>query len=556
MPKLFISHSSKDDGLVRELRAMLADHGEDGWIDSRGRRGTSPLWTELRSAIEEASGYAVVVSPEALRSKWLARELCYALKIRDQGGKARFPVIPLSVDGTRLGVLEEFFGDEPVYVPVSSEAGGVETAVNAILVAMGKRGAGDVAATPQPRAEPVEDLVLELTDPRFHERDGKRRVSARAQLVYQPATPGQPELFSSQPWRLVVPLRPVEAGTPVAMNLVKWGRALHQVAMPAYTSNVMRAWARLDGQARRRFSVEVDATLVAAASDAAVLLAQEAGADLLAVPWELLHDGQDYLFQGARLTRVRRRVPNTRVLDVPVVAPPVRVLFVSARPEDDDCSPVDHRASAQSLVEALEPLTGLVQLHVLAPPTFPAFSAELDRARREKRPYHVVHFHGPGVHDYGGGLGGLCFERPENADRLEGRRHVTVFTDQLGPWLHDHRIPLVMLDVCRPEKGAQASASVASGLLKLGVASLIALDHGLPATSTHRFLAAFYRALAAGARVGDAMLAGQREHDPFPRQVSGEQHGLPEDWVPPQLFQQKDDPQLFRAAPAEQARED
>ena len=32
MTKLFISHSSQDDAFVRELRAALADHGQD-WLD-------------------------------------------------------------------------------------------------------------------------------------------------------------------------------------------------------------------------------------------------------------------------------------------------------------------------------------------------------------------------------------------------------------------------------------------------------------------------------------------------------------------------------------------
>ena len=50
-----------------------------------------------------------------------------------------FPVIPLSLDGTRLGVLEEFFGTEPTYIPVRSAAGGVEAAVHPLLVALGKR---------------------------------------------------------------------------------------------------------------------------------------------------------------------------------------------------------------------------------------------------------------------------------------------------------------------------------------------------------------------------------------------------------------------------------
>ena len=183
MNKLFISHSSQDDAFVRDLRAALADHGQDGWIDSRELRGGDPLWPEIQKAIEGASAYAVVVSPDALQSKWVGKELRHALAVRDQRGKDKFPVIPLSLNGTKLGVLEEFFGEEPVYIPVSSDAGGVEAAMNAILVAMGKRLPADVPH-PQPKAEPLEELVLELTDLKFHEQDGVRRASARARLVF------------------------------------------------------------------------------------------------------------------------------------------------------------------------------------------------------------------------------------------------------------------------------------------------------------------------------------------------------------------------------------
>ena len=155
--------------------------------------------------------YAVVVSADALQSRWVGKELRHALLVQEQRGKDRFPVIPLSLNGTKLGVLEEFFGEEPVYIPVSSGAGGVEAAMNASLVAVGKRLSADVAPTPQPRAEPLEELVLELTDLEFREKDGVRRASARARLVYEPATPGQPDVFSAQSWRLVAPLGPIEA---------------------------------------------------------------------------------------------------------------------------------------------------------------------------------------------------------------------------------------------------------------------------------------------------------------------------------------------------------
>ncbi|MBC7730170.1 MAG: toll/interleukin-1 receptor domain-containing protein, partial [Microbacteriaceae bacterium] len=214
MTRIFISHSAQDDAFVGELRQMLADHGQAGWIDSRELRGGDPLWPDIQSAIEQASAYVVVVSTDSLQSTWVGHELMHALKLRGERGKHQFPVIPLSLNGSQLGVLETLFGDEPVYIPVSSEAGGVEAAMNALLVALGQRKAADVAAdmaaNPQPPAAALEELVLALSDFRFIEHDGARRASARARLVYEPATRGQESVHSVQHWRLIAPLGPIE----------------------------------------------------------------------------------------------------------------------------------------------------------------------------------------------------------------------------------------------------------------------------------------------------------------------------------------------------------
>src|ERR1035441_6769521 len=101
MSKLFISHSSQDDGFVRELRAALELHGHGGWIDSRELRGGDQLWPEIQQAIVDASAYTVVVSPDALQSKWVGKELRHALGLRDKRGKDKFPVIQISLNGTR-----------------------------------------------------------------------------------------------------------------------------------------------------------------------------------------------------------------------------------------------------------------------------------------------------------------------------------------------------------------------------------------------------------------------------------------------------------------------
>lgn len=574
--KLFISHSSQDDAFVRDLRAALADHGQPGWIDSRELRGGDPLWLEIQKALDGAAAYAVVISSPAFQSDWVGDELAHALKVQEQRGRANYPVIPLSLDGTRLGIFKRLFGYEPVYIPVTSDAGGVEAAMNAILVALGKRDPADVPATPQPKAEPLEELVLELTDLKFHEQDGIRRAAARARLIYEPATPGQPHVHSVQSWRLIAPIGPIEAqelswylekyavwpshyfadrARKIEENLVKWGQMLHEAAMPVvHRENVMTAWARIADHAGRRFSVHVDASLEAGAPEAEVKAAQEAATLLLGLPWELLHNGKSFLFQGAKPARVRRRLPATESFDVPVVATPIRILLVTARPEDDACGYIDHRASALPLVEATEALPGLVKLHVLSPPTLPALRDELDRARQEKKPYHVVHFDGHGVYDRTVGLGGLCFESPDDIGELEKRNHVTVFTSELGPLLRDHRIPLVFLEACQTAQAEAASESVASELLKVGVASVVAMSHSVLVETARRFVESFYQALAAGRRVGDAMLAGQRELEG--NKSRGRIFGLDElklhDWFVPVLFQEKDDPQLFKTKPSKQ----
>ncbi len=575
--RIFLSHSSQDDDFVRGLQQTLADQGQELWIDSRELRGGELLWSEIQKAIEEAAAFAVVVSPEGLQSKWLGMELFHALEIRKRRGIDKRPIIiPLSLNGTKLGVLEQFFGEEPAYIPVSSEAGGIDAAVHHLLVALGKRLPTDVPPTPQPKAEPLEELVLELTDLKFQEQNGVQRASARARLVYEPATSGQPKVQSEKNWRFIAPINHIEAeelrwylekyaiwpneifrqsAAKVEQNLIVWGRQLYAAAMPlAYRANVLHAWARIQDHAGRRFSVYVDTTLEANATAAETETAREVATLLLGLPWELLHDGDRFLFQGATPTRVRRRLPNTRVLDVPVVATPIRVLLISARPEDDACDYIDHRESALPLVAAMEALGGLVQLQVLNPPTLPALRAELDRARREKKPYHVVHFDGHGVYDKQVGLGGLCFEDPQDIGKLEKRRHLTLYTNELGPLLSAYRIPLVFLEACQSAQSEKASESVASELLKVGVASVVAMSHSVLVETARRFVEVFYQALAGGKRVGDAMLAGQRalKDDNFRGRVLGAGDLRLEDWFVPVLFQEKDDPQLFRVTPAKQ----
>jgi len=161
-----------------------------------------------------------------------------------------------------------------------------------------------------------------------------------------------------------------------------------------------------------------------------------------------------------------------------MTAPPLRVLLISPRPEDDRAAYLDHRVSAQPVVEALNALGELATYTLLTPPTFGALQEGLQRAHDAGTPYHVVHFDGHGVYDRTIGLGALCFEDPADTGKLTRRRSVLVSADDLASLLRDHRVPLVFLEACQTAHAEETpTASVAARLLQQGVASVVAMSH-------------------------------------------------------------------------------
>jgi len=576
---LFISHSSADDDFVRRLRQRLEEHGVRAWIDSRELLPGGLLEPDIKLAIENSSAFAVVVSPNSLQSAWVGKELRYSLDVQRRGNN-RYAVIPLSLDGTKLGVLESFFDGEPLYISVSSAAGGVDAAIHSLLVALGRRLPTDITPEVSQVQQPLEELRLELADFLMETVNGLSRASASARLVYEPGTPGQPPVVSPTGWRLIAPLGATELGElqwyldefarwpykhfrdraqAVESNLVRWGKDLHDAALPADSvAQVTSAWSRLD-VADRRFSVFVDSYgAPESGTDSAALAPPEIAARFLALPWELLYDGEKHIIDGSRAVCVRRRVPSTQPHEAAIVSPPIRVLIVSPRPEDDACPYFDHRASSLPLVDALEQLGELVQLRVLKPPTFSALREELDRARSTGEPYHVVHFDAFATVDEAAGLAGLCFEDPQDLTRLSKRRHARVATTELGTLLRDRRIPVVFLDARWAAPGHFVLESIAAQLLQVGVGSIVTTREPALPDAARRFVTGFYRTLAGGGRIGDAVLEGQRrlKDDDFRGSVPGAGETRVRDWFNPILYQDKDDPQLFHSTPSRQTEAD
>src|SRR5712691_4865496 len=226
---VFISHATRDDAFVRELRLALEGLHILVWVDSRNLRGGNALAPEITQAIEQARQVLVVLSPHTINSPWVRREIRQALQVQKSCQADGYCVIPLLLPGIEPAALEAWFDEEPVAVPIRLTTAGLSEALPRILAALGEYAPDDLQPVQEVAASPVEDLVLELCDPHIHTMEGKRRVTATATLVYAPA-----ERIETQ--------------------LPQWGQDLyHAVVATQHVQEALHAWQHAAAGAERRF---------------------------------------------------------------------------------------------------------------------------------------------------------------------------------------------------------------------------------------------------------------------------------------------------------------
>ena len=576
---IFISHASNDDDFVKALRTALEESGLIVWVDSRNLRGGDKLAPEIQNAIAQARQVIVVLSHNTINSPWVRREIQQAIQVEKLRKDDGYRVIPLLLPGVQPSALQLWFDEEPVGVKVELKTYRVNEAMLAILAALGERLPTDHQPAPKAVSQPLEELVLKLTDPHIDTIDGKRRAMATAMVIYEPAAAGSRPVESMR-FNFTAPLGPIETNElswylekyylwPVGLfkdraarvesTLPEWGQDLYKAALASDSAReILAAWQNVADGAARCFSIVIDNALPEGSSEDQQATANEAASELLSLPWELLHDGRGYMFQGARAARVRRRLPNRRSHKVAITGLPIRILLVSPRPEDERAEYIDHRLSARPLMDAIDSLGDLVRLTVLAPPTFSALEGALRQASEKGEPFDAVHFDGHGVFNREHGLGALCFEDPKDTNKLEERASELIEADKLASVMRDYRIPLVFLEACQTAtQEKDPTASVAARLLDEGVASVVAMSHSVLVETAHRFVRAFYAELAQGRSTGAAMLAGQRAlfGDTWRGRVMGAGDLQLQDWFVPVLYQEERDVPLITELRSEEVRE-
>ncbi|MGH9850300.1 MAG: TIR domain-containing protein, partial [Blastocatellia bacterium] len=494
---IFISHTSKDDDFVKELRLKLEGHGLSVWADSRNLRPGDKLKPEIVEAIEQARQFIVVFSQNTFDSDWVFDEVRKALEVEQRRKGDGYRVIPVMLPDFKPSALKRLalFADEPLGISIKASdgkpgAGGLDDAFPQILVALGDRLPEDHEKPPDLDSPPVAELIFKLSDAKIETFDGKTRARATATLVYEPADKSRN--IESQRYFFTAPLGPIEApnwledlrwyleeyfrwpaglfkerAARIETQLPQWGQDLFKDALgDEVAQDSLFAWRQAADTSDRRFSVMIERELPKGASQEEQVAASAAASALLSLPWELLHDGRGFLFHGQNPVRVRRRLPNRHQQKPAITNLPIRILLVSPRPEDERAGYIDHRISALPLVEAVEELGALAELTILSPPTFAAMEEALVEAAKARKPFDVIHFDGHGVYDREHGLGALCFEDPKDSGKLEKRAMQLIHAEKLAAVIRERRIPLVFLEACQTAKiEDDPTASVAAKLL-------------------------------------------------------------------------------------------
>ena len=106
--EVFLSHSSKDRRMATRIAAVLREHGVPVWYSETNLLGAQQWHDEIGAALARCDWFTVLLSPAATNSKWVKRELLYALRTPRYGNRI-VPINFRTCDPARLSwTLEDF----------------------------------------------------------------------------------------------------------------------------------------------------------------------------------------------------------------------------------------------------------------------------------------------------------------------------------------------------------------------------------------------------------------------------------------------------------------
>jgi tetratricopeptide (TPR) repeat protein len=208
--------------------------------------------------------------------------------------------------------------------------------------------------------------------------------------------------------------------------------------------------------------------------------------ELMALPWEFLHDGEDFLV-AKKNTLISRMPSKTRRLQSKPLESMLRMLVVVSSPNDPSCAPLNSEQERERIVEAVDRLyvNHKMDVDFTEDATFETIQSYLT-----EKDYHIVHFTGHGRQTDGQGY--LVLETDDGRAR-------DVDIQAISDLFAGRGIRLVVLSACQ-------SSGLASILVKSKVPAVVAMQYSVLDTSATVFASAFYQALASGKAVDLALV--------------------------------------------------
>jgi hypothetical protein len=99
--EVFLSHSSLDRPFAASIAETIRRHGVPVWYSQTDILGAAQWHDEIGSALQRCDWLALILSPNSVESKWVKRELQYALQ-KDRFENRIIPILYLPCDFERL----------------------------------------------------------------------------------------------------------------------------------------------------------------------------------------------------------------------------------------------------------------------------------------------------------------------------------------------------------------------------------------------------------------------------------------------------------------------
>ena len=231
----------------------------------------------------------------------------------------------------------------------------------------------------------------------------------------------------------------------------------------------------------------------------------ETAVTLWQMPWEYMHDGNDFIALHGRYL-FSRTTPIIQRHQIDIAFTPLKILVIVSSPyflsDKLSLTELDAEHEIRLLQRALEePIrNGTINVEFLEDATLNEIGLAVTRIKP-----HIIHYTGHGYFDQGKQASFLALMDDFGDIQLAGLQ-------ELRPIFYEEQVlshlRLVFLSGCQTAQTGDQDAfrSVSTGLLRVGVPSIMAMQFSILDTSATKFAEIFYQTLGQGESIQTATL--------------------------------------------------